>query len=111
MNAATESAAGTAALSYRPARPDEMAACGEIWRDSINAYIGRLGQGEIPPEINPVIRLFVHLQATDPDRFIVAIAPTDGRAADPLSGRGAAVPPALEADAPGRVGHEGADAA
>jgi GNAT superfamily N-acetyltransferase len=62
-------------LGYRPARPDEIAACAEIWRTSINDYIVPLGQHEIPPETNPVTRLFTHLQATDPDRFVVATAP------------------------------------
>ena len=28
-------------LTYRPARPDELAACAAIWRISINDYIGR----------------------------------------------------------------------
>ncbi len=78
MSAATGSTAAAANLTYRPARPDEMATCGGIWRDSINAYIARLGQTEIPPEINPVVRLFIHLQATDPERFMVATDPTGG---------------------------------
>lgn len=60
-------------LTYRPARPSEIAACAEIWRASINHYIVPLGQHEIPPETNPVTRLFSHLQATDPDRFVVAM--------------------------------------
>ena len=61
-------------LTYRPARPDELAACAEIWRTSINAYIVPLGQHEIPPDASQVTRLFSHLQATDPDRFVVATA-------------------------------------
>lgn len=64
-------------LTYRPARPSEIAACAEIWRASINDYIVPLGQHEIPAETNPVTRLFTHLQATDPDRFVVATT-TDG---------------------------------
>lgn len=59
-------------LTYRPARPDELGACAEIWRTSINDYTMPLGQYEIPPEPNHVVRLFAHLQATDPDRFLVA---------------------------------------
>jgi GNAT superfamily N-acetyltransferase len=61
-----------AGIGFRPARVDELAACAEIWRASINDYIGRLGQGLIPPEINPITRLYAHLQATDPNRFVVA---------------------------------------
>ena len=60
---------------YRPVRPDELAACGDIWRTSINDYIVRLGQPEIPPEQGPLLRLYAHLQATDPERFVVALLP------------------------------------
>jgi GNAT superfamily N-acetyltransferase len=59
-------------LTYRPARADEIEACAGIWRTSINDYTIHLGQGEIPPEMNPIIRLFTHLRATDPERFVVA---------------------------------------
>ena len=72
-------------LTYRPVRPDEIEACAGIWRTSINEYIVRLGQHEIPPETNQVVRLFRHLQATDPDRFVVAVAADDGGAERPLA--------------------------
>jgi GNAT superfamily N-acetyltransferase len=62
-------------LTYRPVRADEIETCAGIWRTAINDYVVRLGQGEIPPEMNPIIRLFTHLQATDPERFIVATEP------------------------------------
>ena len=65
----------TAGLTFRPVRATELADCAAIWRTSINDYLGRLGQPEIPPEIAPIIRLYVHLQATDPERFIVATVP------------------------------------
>lgn len=58
--------------AIRPADPAELPDCAGIWRAAINDYIGRLGQPEIPPEVHPVSRLFAHLQATDPDRFVVA---------------------------------------
>jgi GNAT superfamily N-acetyltransferase len=61
--------------TYRAARPEELATCGAIWRTAINDYIVRLGQDEIPLELNPATRLFVHLQSTDPERFIVATVP------------------------------------
>ena len=64
-----------AGLIYRRARPDELVTCASIWRISINDYVHRLGQDEIPTEVNPVTRLFAHLQATDPERFIVATVP------------------------------------
>ena len=65
-------------LTYRPARPDELGASAEIWRTSINDYIRPLGQHEIPPESNQVLRLFAHLRSTDPDRFVVATQPDGG---------------------------------
>jgi len=64
---------GTQATDLRPARPDELGACAAIWRDSINDYIVRLGQPEMPDELGPVTTLYRHTQATDPDRFIVAV--------------------------------------
>jgi GNAT superfamily N-acetyltransferase len=64
-----------AALAYRPARPDELAACADIWRISINDYIRPMGQPEIPPEQAPLQRLYAHLQSTDADRFVVAVVP------------------------------------
>jgi GNAT superfamily N-acetyltransferase len=65
-------------LTYRPARQHELVTCAAIWRTAINDYIVRLGQAEIPPEVNPVTRLFVHLQSTDPARFVVATVPGSG---------------------------------
>jgi GNAT superfamily N-acetyltransferase len=61
------------ALTYRPARLDELATCADIWRVSINDYIRPLGQTEIPPEQAPLLRLYAHLRATDPDRFVVGV--------------------------------------
>ena len=69
------------AVTFRPAGPTDLAACAEIWRAAINDYIGRLGQADIPPETHPVTRLFTHLQATDPERFIVASVPQEHRRA------------------------------
>lgn len=62
----------TDGLTLRPADPAELPDCAGIWRAAINDYIGQLGQAEIPPEVHPVTRLFAHLQATDPERFVVA---------------------------------------
>jgi GNAT superfamily N-acetyltransferase len=68
-------AARAGELTYRPVRTDQIEACAGIWRTSINDYIVRLAQVEIPPELNPIIRLFTHLQSTDPDGFVVATEP------------------------------------
>jgi GNAT superfamily N-acetyltransferase len=62
-------------LSYRPVRPDELSACAEVWRDGINDYTRRLNQPDVPPETASLIRLYAHLQSTDPERFIVATLP------------------------------------
>lgn len=66
------------ALTYRPARPDELPACAGIWRDGINDYIRRLNQPEVPEETGPLLRLYAHLQSTDPDRFVVATTADPG---------------------------------
>jgi GNAT superfamily N-acetyltransferase len=66
-------------LAFRPAIADDLVTCAAIWRTAINGYVVPLGQAEIPPEVNPATRLFIHLQATDPDRFVVATVPdSDG---------------------------------
>ena len=75
MNAGARPRAAAAGLTCRLAEPDELATCGAIWRTAINDYVVRLGQGEIPDEVNPATRLFIHLQATDPERFVVATVP------------------------------------
>jgi GNAT superfamily N-acetyltransferase len=62
-------------LAYRPVRPDELSACAEVWRDGINDYTRRLNQPDVPPETASLIRLYAHLQSTDPDRFVVATLP------------------------------------
>jgi GNAT superfamily N-acetyltransferase len=77
VSAVARSRTTTAGWTCRPARPDELPACGAIWRTSINDYIVRLGQGEIPDEVNPATRLFTHLRATDPERFLVATVPDE----------------------------------
>ena len=41
----------TEAVRLRPAEADELDACAEIWRVSINDYIGRIGQPEVPTEV------------------------------------------------------------
>ena len=79
MTSSVTGAAGSgrvrAEVTYRPARADELAACADIWRVSINDYIRPLGQAEIPPEQGPLLRLYAHLQATDPERFVVGVTP------------------------------------
>ena len=80
-------------LTHRPARTDEIETCAGIWRTSINDYILRLGEDEIPPELNPIVRLYAHLQSTDPEWFVVATEPAggDGSTADRVVAFAAAV--------------------
>ena len=65
-------------LTLRPADPAELAACGIIWRDAINDYLRPLGQADLPDEFGPIGRLHAHTQATDPERFVVALRPLRG---------------------------------
>ena len=69
------SAAPAHELQYRAVTADELPACAEIWRASINDYIRPLGQVDVPLETGPLIRLYTHLHATDPERFIAAVGP------------------------------------
>jgi ribosomal protein S18 acetylase RimI-like enzyme len=69
-------------VTYRPVRPDELPACAEVWRDSINDYTRRLNQPDVPPETASLLRLYAHLQSTDPERFVVATIPADPAGGD-----------------------------
>jgi GNAT superfamily N-acetyltransferase len=71
-----------AKATLRLAAPADLAVCATIWRAAINDYIRRLGQADIPSETHPVTRLFAHLQATDPERFVVATVRQEHRRAD-----------------------------
>jgi len=65
---------GTAAGDHvlRPATAQDLPACAAIWRDALNDYLLRLAQPEIPDDLGPILRLYGHLQSTDPERFVVA---------------------------------------
>jgi GNAT superfamily N-acetyltransferase len=69
-------------LTYRPASAYELSDCAEVWRQSINDYTRRLGQPDVPAETGPLLRLYAHLQASDPGLFVVALRP------DPDAARG-----------------------
>lgn len=77
MTATTDRA--TTAPILRPATEDDLPACGEIWRVALNDYLGRLNQPDIPDDLTALLRLYRHLRASDPERFVVAVRPaTDG---------------------------------
>ena len=61
------------AVSYRPGAPADLDACCAIWKAAIDDYQGRLAQPPMPDDLAPLRRLLAHLQATDPDRFWVAV--------------------------------------
>ena len=62
-----------AGVGYRPGGIDDLDACCAIWRAAIDDYQGRLAQPPMPDDLAPLRRLLGHLQATDPDRFWVAV--------------------------------------
>ena len=72
-------------VTIRPARAEDFDACWTVFSTAINDYTGRLGQPAMPEESRSVTRLWTHAQATDPERFLVATAPTD----DGTAGAGA----------------------
>jgi GNAT superfamily N-acetyltransferase len=57
----------------RPATPDELDACASIWFVATNDYLVRLNQPEIPVDQVGITALLRHTQATDPERFLVAV--------------------------------------
>ena len=60
-------------ITIRPAAPNELPECNRIWREAIDAYMGRLGAPPLPLENPGVARLHAHCQATDPGLFQVAV--------------------------------------
>jgi GNAT superfamily N-acetyltransferase len=68
----------TVGIAYRRATADDLVACAGIWRDSINDYTRRLNQPDIPEDLTAILRLYGHLQANDPDGFVVAEQAVDG---------------------------------
>lgn len=65
----------TAEVAFRPATPDDLLTCAGIWRIAINDYTAPLGQPPVPDDLTAIGRLYGHLHATDPERFIVATVP------------------------------------
>jgi GNAT superfamily N-acetyltransferase len=63
-------------VTFRQAAPDDLPACGAIWRLALNDYMGRLNLPEIPDDLAAILRLHRHLQTTDPAAFVVAEQPT-----------------------------------
>lgn len=56
----------------RRATEADLLDCHRIWRDALDAYLGRLGFPPLPEDNPSVRRLHAHAFATDPGRFLVA---------------------------------------
>jgi GNAT superfamily N-acetyltransferase len=67
------------ALSFRPATQDDIPRCAEVWRTATNHYITALNQPELQDDLSIIAKLYVHLRATDPERFVVAVAADPAR--------------------------------
>ena len=72
----------TGELRFRPATPDDLATCAGVWRIALNDYFTRLGQPAVSEDLTLITRLYAHLHATDPERFMVATVPDAGEPAD-----------------------------
>ena len=77
----------------RPASAADLPVCAAIWRHSLNDYLGRLAQPEIPDDLVSILRLYDHLQATDPATFLVGEAPAAGAGVTRTGSRAAGSPP------------------
>jgi GNAT superfamily N-acetyltransferase len=87
----------------RPATTADLPTCAAIWRESLNDYLGRLAQPEIPDDLASILRLYAHLQATDPTTFLVAETARgagSGGGAAPSSGAAASAGAASTAPSP-----------
>jgi GNAT superfamily N-acetyltransferase len=62
-------------LTFRNATEDDIARCADVWRVAINHYVTALNQPEVPDDLSVIAKLYTHLRDTDPERFVVAIAP------------------------------------
>jgi ribosomal protein S18 acetylase RimI-like enzyme len=56
----------------RPATAADLPICAAIWRTALNDYLVRLALEPIPDDLGPILRLYAHLLATDPESFLVA---------------------------------------
>ena len=70
--AGTSPGGAPAGYVFRPASVADLPACARIWREAINTYLRPMNLPEIPDDLGPILRLYGHLQATDPGTFLVA---------------------------------------
>jgi hypothetical protein len=69
-------------IEFRQAREDDIPRCAEVWWTATNHYITALNQPALPDDLSIITKLYVHLRATDPERFVVAVTPSVDPAAD-----------------------------
>ena len=80
VRAGARSGVPLSGFSYRTVAAEELPACAGIWRTSINDYIVPMGQPEIAPRVHPARCACTRTsRPTDPERFVVATVPDDGR--------------------------------
>ena len=64
-------------VEFRQAREDDIPRCAEVWWTATNHYVTALNQAPLPDDLSIIAKLYVHLRATDPERFVVAVTPDD----------------------------------
>jgi GNAT superfamily N-acetyltransferase len=66
-------------VSLRPALPDDLAACADVWIAGLDDYGARVGRLPMAAPPGSLVPLLGHLRDTDPERFLVAVrADSDG---------------------------------
>jgi GNAT superfamily N-acetyltransferase len=65
-------------IRVRPALPNDLEACADVWRAGLDEYGARVGRPPLVAAPGPLVALLRHLRATDPERFLVAGRPVDG---------------------------------
>jgi len=68
-------AGGDPGIRLRPARPDDLPACTEVWCAGLNDYGVRVGRPPMPRVLATLETVLAHVLDTDPGRFRVAVRP------------------------------------
>lgn len=66
-------------LAFRTPHQAELLECADIWHESVSDYLARLATQAPPLVLDPFLTLLRHLLETDPERFMVAVEPAEGR--------------------------------
>jgi GNAT superfamily N-acetyltransferase len=67
-------------IDFRQARDEDIPRCAEVWWTATNHYVTALNQPPLPDDLSIIAKLYVHLRATDPERFVVAVTPSEAEA-------------------------------